>query len=71
MPEPAAPQLLLVVTNPGKMIEVLPAGAGRLLVSVTVNDVPSVTISVGPGSCISGQNPIAANCAGAKVGVNP
>ncbi len=33
----------------------LPAAAGRLLVRVTVTVCPSVTISVGPGTCMVGQ----------------
>ena len=34
----------------------LPAEAGRLLVRVTVTVCPSVTTSVGPGTCIVVQN---------------
>jgi len=48
-----------------KMIEVLPAPVGRWLVSVTLTVAPSVTISVGPGSCIVGQRPMDWNTAGA------
>ena len=41
--------------NPGNRIEVFPAAAGRLFVSVTETESPSVTINVGPGICIFGQ----------------
>ena len=37
---------------PGNRIEVLPAAAGRLLVKVTENGTFSVTMIVGPGTCI-------------------
>ena len=33
----------------------LPAAVGRLLVRLTVTVCPSVTISVGPGTCMVGQ----------------
>jgi len=56
-----------VTVNPWNTIEVLPAAAGKLFVSVTVKLVPSVTTSVGPGICIEGQNPIEVNAAGANV----
>jgi len=52
---------------PGNKMEVLPAAAGKWFVSVTVKASFSVTINVGPGNCIDGQNPIEANCAGAYV----
>src|SRR5579863_2399964 len=58
---------LVTTANPGNNIEVLPAGFGRPFVSVTVKVVPSLTISVGPGSCTVGQNPIVANAAGEYV----
>jgi hypothetical protein len=58
---------LVVTASPGNKIEVLPAGFGKLFVSVTVKLVPSLTISVGPGSCTEGQNPIEANAAGEYV----
>src|ERR1700719_2209164 len=69
---PAAPTgvaaLQLVVTaSPGNKIEVLPAGFGKLFVSVTVKVVPSLTISVGPRSCIDVQKPVEANAAGEYV----
>src|SRR5580692_4940680 len=69
---PAAPTgvaaLQLVVTaKPGNKIDVLPAGFGKLFVSVTVNVDPSLTISVGPGSCTEGQNPSVAKAAGEYV----
>ena len=38
--------------KPGNRIDVLPAAAGRLLVSVTVTVSPLLTISVGPGICM-------------------
>ena len=51
-------------------MEVLPADAGRLLVSVTVTGWPWVTISVGPGTCIVPQlAPVIA--AGAKSASDP
>ena len=46
---------LVVTARPGNRIDVLPAGFGKLFVSVTVKVVPSLTISVGPGSCIDGH----------------
>jgi hypothetical protein len=58
---------LVVTANPGNKIDVLPAGFGKLFVSVTVKVVPSLTISVGPGICTEGQNPRVANAAGEYV----
>jgi hypothetical protein len=63
---------LVVTAKPGNKIDVLPAGFGKLFVSRTVKVVPSVTMSVGPGSCIEGQLATgAANAAGENVGVDP
>ena len=61
---PATPPVA-VTLKPGKRIEVLPAAAGRLFVSVTVTVWFSVTMSVGPGTCIELQNPLVM-AAGAK-----
>ena len=52
---PAVPPLVLTSCKPGNKIEVFPAAAGRPFVSVTVNGVFSVTINVGPGTCIALQ----------------
>jgi hypothetical protein len=55
-----------VMLNPGKRIDVLPAAAGRLLVSVTVTVSPSVTINVGPGICMVLQNVVVVIADGAN-----
>ena len=60
-------QLVVTEAAPGNKIEVLPAGVGKLFVSVTVKVTPSLTTSVGPGICIEGQNPIVSNAAGTYV----
>src|SRR6266478_3668970 len=52
---PATPPELATL-KPGNRIDVLPAEAGRPLVSVTLTDCPSVTTSVGPGTCMVWQN---------------
>jgi len=41
--------------EPGNRIDVLPAAFGRLLVRFTVTVSPSLTINVGPGTCIVGH----------------
>ena len=48
----------------------LPAALGKLFVSVTVTAGPSVTINVGPGTCIGLQNPDR-DKAGTYAGVKP
>ena len=53
---------------PGNRIDVLPAAVGRLLVSFTVTWSPSVTISVGPGTCIVLQNGVTDRQANDAVG---
>src|SRR5882672_3681617 len=52
---PATPPVA-VTLKPGNRMDVLPADAGRALVSVTLTWTPSVTTSVGPGTCIVLQN---------------
>jgi len=47
--------------NPGNRIEVLPAAVGRLLVKLIVTACPSVTIIVGPGTCMVLQAGVKAN----------
>jgi hypothetical protein len=54
-----------VTWKPGKRMEVLPAGAGSWFNRLTVTVWPSVTISVGPGTCIGLQN-VVVIAAGAK-----
>ena len=56
--------------SPEKMMEVLPAGVGRVLVRVTCTVWPSVTTRVGPGTCIVGQVGVvsAEMAAGRKLG---
>jgi hypothetical protein len=58
----------LTNSRPGKRIDVAPAAAGRAFVSVTVNGAFSVTIKVGPGTCIVLHVPLE-RAAGAKVAV--
>ena len=48
---------VVVTLKPGNRIDVVPAAAGKLLVSVTVTVSPSFTISVGAGTCIAPHEP--------------
>ena len=67
MSSPGTPPVV-ETSNPGKRMEVLPAPGGRLFVSVTWTVVPSVTTSVGPGTCIVPlQAAVAAMAVGAAV----
>ena len=62
---------LVVTLNPGNRMDVLPAIGGRLLVRVTLTTCPSVTIRVGPGTCIVPQVDTPWNEAGENVAAVP
>jgi hypothetical protein len=49
------PATVVLTSNPGNSMDVVPAATGRLFVSVTLTASPSLTIRVGPGICITPQ----------------
>jgi len=71
---PATPPLV-PTWKPGNRMEVFPAEVGRPFVSVTLTAWPSVTTSVGPGTCMVPQLPVVmaagTNCPAAGAVLQP